>query len=153
MDTSHSKDGTDTPNFKANGIYGKDYDNENEEFSYHLLDGLAEERINDHGELGADAVGTSPLVTPAGGKTRKVDDLPNWLQEITCNQTYDKTNLLAALVTKTFLVLLAVTTRMSTTPQHGFQPSCGSQAHPHGKYLILILVRLASTWNGMVMMV
>jgi hypothetical protein len=27
MDTSHSEDGTDTPDFGDNGIYGKDYDN------------------------------------------------------------------------------------------------------------------------------
>jgi hypothetical protein len=66
------------------------------------LDGSAEEEIDDYGELGADAVRTSPLVTSAGGKTGKVDDLPNWLQEITCNQTYDKTNLLAALVNQIF---------------------------------------------------
>jgi hypothetical protein len=85
MDTSHSKDSTDAPDFGDNGIYGKDYDNQDEDFSYHLLDGSAEEEIDDYGELGADAVGTSPLVTSVGGKTRKVDDLPNWLQEITCN--------------------------------------------------------------------
>ncbi len=60
MDTSHSKDGTDAPDFGDNGIYGKDYDNEDEDFSYHSLNGLAEEEIDDHGELGADAVGTSP---------------------------------------------------------------------------------------------
>jgi hypothetical protein len=63
-----------------------------------LLDGSAEEEIDDHGELGANAVGTSPLVTSAGGKTGKVIDLPNWLQEITHNGTFDKTNDLAALV-------------------------------------------------------
>jgi hypothetical protein len=85
MDTSHSEDDTDAPDFGDDGIYGKDYDNEDEDFSYHLLDGSAEEEIDDHGELGADAVGTSPLVTSAGGKTGKVDDLLDWLQEITLN--------------------------------------------------------------------
>jgi hypothetical protein len=67
-----------------------------------LSDGLAEEEIDNHGELGADAVGMSPLVTSASSKVGKVDDLPKWLQEITRNQTYDKTNLLAALVTQIF---------------------------------------------------
>jgi hypothetical protein len=79
MDTPHSKDGTDTPDFDDDGIYGKNYDNEDEDFSYHLSDGLAEEQIEDHGELGADAVGTSPLVIFASSKAGKVDDLPNWL--------------------------------------------------------------------------
>ncbi len=53
MDTSHSKDGTDAPDFGDNGIYGKNYDNEDKDFSYHSSDGLAEEEIDDHGELGA----------------------------------------------------------------------------------------------------
>jgi hypothetical protein len=73
MDTSHSKDGTDAPDFGDDGIYGQDYDNDDKDFSYHLLDGSAEEEIDDHGELGADAVGTSPLVTSAGGKVVKVE--------------------------------------------------------------------------------
>jgi hypothetical protein len=77
MDTSDSEDGINAPDFGDDGIYGKDYD---DDFSYHLSDGSAEEEIDDHGELGADAVGTSPLVTSAGGKTGKVDDLPNCLQ-------------------------------------------------------------------------
>ena len=95
MDTPHSKDGTDAPDFNDDGIYGKNYDNEDEDFSYHLSDGLAEEEIDNHGELGADAVGMSPLVTSASSKVGKVDDLPKWLQEITRNQMYDKTDLLA----------------------------------------------------------
>ncbi len=85
MDTSHSKDGTDTPDFGDDGIYGTENDNEDEDFSYHLSDGSVEEKIDDHGELGMDAVGTSPLATSAGSKVRKVDDLPNWFQEITRN--------------------------------------------------------------------
>ncbi len=85
MDTPPSKDGTDAPDFDGDGIYGKNYDNEDEDFSYHLSDGSAEEEIDDHGELGADAVRTSPLVTYASSKVGKVDDLPNWLQEVTCN--------------------------------------------------------------------
>ncbi len=67
-----------------------------------MLDGLAEEEIDDHGELGADAVGMSPLVTSAGGKVAKVDDLPNWFLEIIQNRTYDKNDLLAALVNQIF---------------------------------------------------
>ncbi len=102
MDTPHSKDGTDAPDFDDDDNYGKNYDNEDEDFSYHLSDGLAEEEIDEHGELGADAVGMSPLVTSASSKVGKVDDLPNWLQEINRNQTYDKTDLLAALVTQIF---------------------------------------------------
>ncbi len=102
MDTSHSEDGTDVPDFGDNGIHGTEDDNEDKDFSYHLLDGLAEEEVDDHGELGVDAVGTSPLVTSAGGKVRKMDDLPNWFKEITQNQTYDKNNLLAALVNQIF---------------------------------------------------
>jgi hypothetical protein len=89
MNTSHSEDSTDAPDSGDDGIYGKDYDNKDEDFSYHSSDGSAEEEIDDHGELGADAVGTSPLVTSAGGKVGKVDDLPNWLPEITCNQMYE----------------------------------------------------------------
>jgi hypothetical protein len=83
MDTSHSKDGTNAPDFGDNCIYGTEDANEDEEFSYHLSDGLAEEEIDDHGELGADAVGTSSLVSSAGGEVGKVDDLPNWFQKIT----------------------------------------------------------------------
>jgi hypothetical protein len=88
--------------FDDNGIYGMEDGNEDKDFSYHLSDGLAEEEMYDHGELGADAIGTSPLATSAGGKVGKVDDLPNWFQEITRNQTYDKNNLLAALVNQIF---------------------------------------------------
>ncbi len=83
MDTSHSKDGTDAPDFGDDGIYGTKDEDEDKDFSYHLSDGLAEEEIGDHGELGADTVGTSSLATSAGGEVRKVDDLPNWLQKIT----------------------------------------------------------------------
>jgi hypothetical protein len=102
MDTSHSKDGTDAPDFGDDGIYATEDDNEDMDFSNHLLDRLAEEEIDDHGELGADAVGTSPLVTSAGGEVGKVDDLPNWFQEITQNRTYDKNSLLAVLVKQIF---------------------------------------------------
>ncbi len=83
MDTSHSEGGTDTPDFGNDGIYKMEDDDEDEDFSYHLSNGSAEEEIDDHGELGADAVGTSPLATSAGGKVGTVDDLSNWFQEIT----------------------------------------------------------------------
>jgi hypothetical protein len=39
MDTPHSKDGTDAPDFDDDGIYGKNYDDEDEDFSYHSSDG------------------------------------------------------------------------------------------------------------------
>ncbi len=98
MDTSRSKDGTDAPTFGDDGIHAEDYDDEDKDFSYHSLDGSAEEEMDDHGEFGLDAVGTSPLAASAGGTVRKVD----WLQEITRIQTYDKKDLLAAIVNQIF---------------------------------------------------
>ena len=79
MDTSRSEDGTDAPTFGDDGIYAEDYDNKDKDFSYHSSDGSAEEEMDDHGEFGSDAVGTSPLAASAGGTVGKVD----WLQEIT----------------------------------------------------------------------
>jgi hypothetical protein len=126
MYTPHSKDGTDAPDFDDDGIHGKNYDNEDEDFSYHLSDELAEEEIDNHGELGVDAVGTSPLVTSASTIAR----LGRWMiSQIGCrrspvNERMIRLIFLQLLLPKSFPVLLAATTRMSTTPQHGFQSSC-----------------------------
>ncbi len=67
-----------------------EYKDENEDFSYHSLDGLAEEDADDYGGMGKDAVGTSPMAA-AGGKVGphhdagRVEDQPNWLHVVDCN--------------------------------------------------------------------
>jgi hypothetical protein len=94
-------------------------DNEDKDFSYHLSDGLAEEEIDDHGELGGDAVGTSPLVTSAGGKVGKVDISQIGFRKSLKIECMIKKIFLLPSLTKSFLALHAVATR-STTPQHGF---------------------------------
>ncbi len=65
--TSHNNDVTYADKLGSNWIYGWEYNYGDEDFSYHSLDGSAEEDADDYGELGQDAVGTLPMAT-AGGK-------------------------------------------------------------------------------------
>jgi hypothetical protein len=63
-------------------ICDAEYDEEDEEFSYHSLDGSAKEEGENHGKLGQDADGSSPMVTRSKQDAKKQDELLNWLNEI-----------------------------------------------------------------------
>jgi hypothetical protein len=65
-----------------NSICNAESDEEDKEFSYHSLDGSAEEDGEDHGKLGQDADGSSPMATRSKQDAKKQDELPNWLNEI-----------------------------------------------------------------------
>ncbi len=77
-------------------------DEEDKEFSYHSSGGSAEEEGEDHGELGQDADGSSPMATRSEQDAKKQDKLPNWLNEINLIQSYDKPELLSALINQIF---------------------------------------------------
>ncbi len=59
--TTQSDDGTDIDEISNDGIYGREYSNDDEDFSYHSSDGLAKEDADGQGELGHDAVGMLPM--------------------------------------------------------------------------------------------
>ncbi len=47
--TAHSDNNTHANEIGVDRIYGKEYDNDDEDFSYHSSDGLAEEDAPRHG--------------------------------------------------------------------------------------------------------
>jgi hypothetical protein len=85
-----------------NSICNAEFDEEDKEFSYHSSDGSVEEEGEDHGELGQDADGLSPMATRSKQDAKKQDELPNWINEINLIQSYDKPELLSALINQIF---------------------------------------------------
>ncbi len=83
-------------------ICNAESDEENKEFIYHSSDGSVEKEGEDHGKLGQDADGSSPMATRSKQDAKKQDDLPNWLNEINLIQLYDKPELLSALMNQIF---------------------------------------------------
>jgi hypothetical protein len=83
-------------------ICNAESDEEDKEFSYHSLNGSVKEEGEDHGELGQDADGSSPMATRSKQDAKKQDKLPNWLNEINLIQPYDKPELLSTLINQIF---------------------------------------------------
>jgi hypothetical protein len=104
---AHSDTGTDVDEIGNNEIYGKEYNDHDEDFSYHSSDGLAKENADSQGELGHNMGRMSPMAT-LGGKegstcnSAQVDNSPNWLHEINKNQIFGKADLLIALINQIF---------------------------------------------------
>jgi hypothetical protein len=105
--STHSQDNSDAEKLDNGGIYGREYDDTNEDFSYHSSDGLDKDDSGYDHSLGNGAEGTSPPATaysndgqfPLGGQ---VEDLPSWLHEMDTNQIYGASHLLAAPITQVF---------------------------------------------------
>ncbi len=83
-------------------IRDAELEEEDNKFSYHLLDGSAEEEEENYGKLGQDADGTSPMVTRSKRYKKEEDKLPNWLNEINLIQSYDKPELLSTPISQIF---------------------------------------------------
>jgi hypothetical protein len=89
------------------GIFGKEYNNDDKDFSYHSSDRSAEEEAAAHREFGHDAVGTLHMAT-SGSKEGatcicvQVENTPNCLHEINKNQTFGKADLISALINQIF---------------------------------------------------
>jgi hypothetical protein len=92
-------------------------DEEDEEFSYHSLDGPVEEEGEDHGELGQDTDGSSPMATRSKQDAKKQDNLPNWLNEIDLIRSYDKPELLSALINQVFPCVACSNHKNISNPQ------------------------------------
>ncbi len=90
------------------GIYGGDYDNEDDgNLSYHSSDGSDEEDFDADLSLGDGADGTSPTASTnntakQSPRRRQMNDLPDWLQEMIEIQAYGISHLLSAPITKCF---------------------------------------------------
>jgi hypothetical protein len=110
MASTHSQDNSGAEELDNNGIYGREYDKTNEDFSYHSSDGSDKDDAGYDCSLGNGTEGTSPPATkyskdgqfPLGGQ---VEDLPSWLHEMDTNQSYDASHLLAAPITLVFLCI------------------------------------------------
>ncbi len=97
----------DTKDVVNDGIYRREYDNDDEDFSYHSSNGSDKDDSVYDLSLGASAEGTSPPATarntdgqfPLGGQ---VEDLPDWLHEMNTNRVYNASHLLAAPITQIF---------------------------------------------------
>ncbi len=105
--------GTSDASFDINhsetkGIYGGEYDNEDDDdLSYHSSDGSDKDDSDVDLSLGKGAEGTSPTATTHNTAEqsplrRQMDDLPDWLQEIIDIQAYGIPHLLSAPITKCF---------------------------------------------------
>jgi hypothetical protein len=105
--STHSQNNSDAEEPDNDGIFGREYDNTNEDFSYQSSDGLDKDDAGYDRSLGNGAEGTSPPATayskdgqfPLG---RQVEDLPSWLHEMDINQIYDASHLLATPITQVF---------------------------------------------------
>ncbi len=105
--STHSQDNSDAEEMDNNNFYGREYDNTNEDFSYHSSDGSDKDDAGYDCSLGNGMEGMSPPATaysrdgqfPLGGQ---VEDLPDWLHEMDTNQIYDASHLLAAPITQVF---------------------------------------------------
>ncbi len=122
-----------------NIICNAESDEEDKEFSYHSSDGSAEEEGEDHGKLGQDADGSSPMATRSKQDAKKEDKLANWLNEINLIQLYDKPGLLSALINQICPCVACSSHKNIRDPQTWFPSSCGSPASPHGNFLMQIL--------------
>jgi hypothetical protein len=100
-----------------NSICDAESDEEDKEYSYHSLDNSAKEEREDHGELGQDADGSSPMATRSKQDAKKQDELPNWLNEINLIQSYDKSELLSALINQIFPCVACSNHRNISNPQ------------------------------------
>ncbi len=106
--STHSHDNSDDEELDNECIYGKEYDDTNEDFSYHSSDGLDENDAGYDHPLGNGIEGTSPPATAYSKDVQvllggHVEDLPNWLHEMDANQNYDASHLLAAPITRSML--------------------------------------------------
>ncbi len=107
MASTHSQDDSDAEELDNNGIYGREYDNTDEDFSYHSSDGSDKDDTGYDCSLGNGAEGTSPPATAYSKDGQfslgeQVEDLPSWLHEMDTNQIYDASHLLAAPITQVF---------------------------------------------------
>jgi hypothetical protein len=100
-----------------NSICNAESDEEDKEFSYHLSDGSAKEEGEDHGKLGQDADGSSPMATRSKQDAKKQDKLPNCLNEINLIRSYDKPELLSALINQNFPCIACSNHKNISDPQ------------------------------------
>jgi hypothetical protein len=108
---SHSNNGTKVNEIEDGRIYGKEYDNDDKDFSYHSSDGSAEEEAAVHRELGHGTVGTSPMATLGSkeGSTHnsgQMENTPNWLHEINNNQMFGKADLISVPINQFFFCIV-----------------------------------------------
>jgi hypothetical protein len=136
---THSDSGTDVDEIGDDRIYGKEYDNNDEDFSYHSSDGSAKES---HDMVGMPPMATLGSMEGSNCDSGQIDDTQNWLHKINKNQTFGKADLISALINQFFSWSLAITTRTSTSPPLGCPSSFGSWALQCGSYLTLILLTL-----------
>jgi hypothetical protein len=100
----------DTKDAENHGIYRKEYDDDDEDFSYHSSDGLDKDDSVYDLSLGNGTEGTSPPATarntdgqfPLG---RQVEDFPDWLHKMNTNRVYNASHLLATPITQIFLCI------------------------------------------------
>ncbi len=88
--STHSQDDFNAEEMDNDNIYGREYDDTNEDFSYHSSDGSDEDDAGYDCSLGNGIEGMLPPATayskygqfPLGGQ---VEDLPDWLHEMDTN--------------------------------------------------------------------
>ncbi len=100
---THSNNDIDVNVIGNDGIYSKEYDNDDKDFSYHSSDGSANEEAVAQREFGHEAVGTLPMATSRSkeGATHnfvQMDGTPDWLHEISNNQMSGKADLISAFI-------------------------------------------------------
>ncbi len=154
--STHRDIGTAINEIGNNGIYGKEYNINDEDFSYHSPDGFAKEEAAAHGELGHDAVRMLPTATSGSkeGATHnfvQMDITPNWLHEIGNNQMFDKAGLISALINQNFPCIACNNHKNINNPPLGFLSSFRGQALQPGSYLMLMLLTFVMNLCGMVM--
>jgi hypothetical protein len=144
--STHSQDDSDSEEMDIDNIYGREYDNTNEDFSYHSSDGSDKDDAGYDRSLGNGMEGMSPPATayskdgqfPLGGQ---VEDLPDWLHEMDTNQIMMHHTFLLPPSPRFFRVLPAITTATSMTPLRGFPFSCESRVRPLGRFSTKIVVK------------
>ncbi len=100
---THSGNGTDVNKIDNDRIYGKEYKDDDEDFSCHSSDGLAKGDADSQGESGHKVGETLPMAI-LGDKegstydSGQMDNSPNWLHEINKNQIFGKADLIIALI-------------------------------------------------------
>jgi hypothetical protein len=105
--STHSQDDSNAEEMDNNNIYRREYDDTNEDFSYHSSDGSDGGDAGYNHSLGNGMEGMSPPATAYSKDGQfplgvQVEDLPDWLHEMDTNQIYDASHLLAAPITQVF---------------------------------------------------
>jgi hypothetical protein len=143
--STHSQDDSDPEEMDNNNIYRREYDNTNEDFSYHSSDGSDKDDAGYDCSLGNGMEGMSPSATayskggqfPLGGQ---VEDPPDWLHEMDTNQIYDASHLLAAPITQVFPCVASNNYSNINDPTLWIPVSCESWVRSLGRFLTIVLV-------------